>query len=87
MDIIRHDIDKFNNGTSVYKRIKRIHISSEELPKTRLGKNPSLPFTFADGTKTKRTEKRRRKSQQGILTLKNLYRIGNRKHSRCQRPL
>ena len=38
MDIIRQDIDKFNKVTSVYKRIKRIHISSEELPKTRLGK-------------------------------------------------
>ena len=36
--IIRQDIDKFNRITSVYKRIKRIHISSEELPKTRLGK-------------------------------------------------
>ncbi|MCL2132462.1 MAG: AMP-binding protein, partial [Lentimicrobiaceae bacterium] len=38
MEIIRQDIDKFNKETSVYKRIKRIHISSEELPKTRLGK-------------------------------------------------
>jgi long-chain acyl-CoA synthetase len=37
-EIIRQDIDKFNKSTSVYKRIKRIHISSEELPKTRLGK-------------------------------------------------
>jgi long-chain acyl-CoA synthetase len=37
-EIIRQDIDKFNKVTSVYKRIKRIHISSEELPKTRLGK-------------------------------------------------
>jgi long-chain acyl-CoA synthetase len=38
MEVIRQDIDKFNKITSVYKRIKRIHISSEELPKTRLGK-------------------------------------------------
>jgi len=38
LEIIRQDIDKFNKETSVYKRIKRIHISSEELPKTRLGK-------------------------------------------------
>jgi len=37
-EIIRQDIDNFNKITSVYKRIKRIHISSEELPKTRLGK-------------------------------------------------
>jgi len=38
LEIIREDIDKFNKTTSVYKRIKRIHIYSEELPKTRLGK-------------------------------------------------
>ena len=38
VETIRKDIDKFNRITSVYKRIKRIHISSKELPKTRLGK-------------------------------------------------
>jgi len=38
LETIRKDIDKFNKITSVYKRIKRIHISSKELPKTRLGK-------------------------------------------------
>jgi len=37
-EIIRQDIDNFNKETAVYRRIKRIHISSEELPKTRLGK-------------------------------------------------
>jgi long-chain acyl-CoA synthetase len=38
VETIRNDIDSFNKITSVYKRIKRIHISSEDLPKTRLGK-------------------------------------------------
>ena len=37
-EIIRQDIEKFNKITSIYKRIKRIHIYSEDLPKTRLGK-------------------------------------------------
>ena len=37
-ETIRKDIEKFNLSTSVYKRIKRIHISSSDLPKTRLGK-------------------------------------------------
>lgn len=36
--LIKEDIATFNQGTSSYKRIKRIHIVSEEIPKTRLGK-------------------------------------------------
>jgi len=38
LETIRKDIEKFNLSTSVYKRIKRIHITSGDLPKTRLGK-------------------------------------------------
>ena len=58
MEIIRQDIDKFNKITSVYKRIKRIHISAENLPKTRLGKIQRfcLPSLIKE-TKTKAQEK------------------------------
>jgi len=56
-EIIRQDIDKFNKSTSLYKRIKRIHISSEELPKTRLGKIQRfcLP-SLMEQVKTKTTD-------------------------------
>ncbi|MEG2070423.1 MAG: AMP-binding protein [Bacteroidales bacterium] len=37
-DLIKEDIAKFNTEVAPYKRIKRFHIVSEELPKTRLGK-------------------------------------------------
>ena len=58
LEIIRQDIDKFNKETSVYKRIKRIHISSEELPKTRLGKIQRfhLPTLMEQKTKPQNNE-------------------------------
>ena len=58
LEIIRQDIDKFNKETSVYKRIKRIHISSEELPKTRLGKIQrfNLPLLMEQKTKNQTQE-------------------------------
>lgn len=37
-ELIREEIETFNKETSPAKRIKRINIISEELPKTRLGK-------------------------------------------------
>ncbi|MFH1121011.1 MAG: AMP-binding protein [Bacteroidota bacterium] len=38
-DIIRHDlIEPFNNSVSEYKKLMRFYLTSEELPRTRLGK-------------------------------------------------
>jgi long-chain acyl-CoA synthetase len=58
LELIRQDIDKFNKVTSVYKRIKRIHISSEELPKTRLSKIQRfcLPTLMEQKTKAQNAE-------------------------------
>ncbi|MBK6345366.1 MAG: AMP-binding protein [Bacteroidales bacterium] len=38
-DIFRHDlIEPFNNSVSAYKKLMRFYLTSEELPRTRLGK-------------------------------------------------
>ena len=70
LELIRQDIDKFNKTTSVYKRIKRIHISSEELPKTRLGKIQrfSLP-SLMENIKTKVQENEEVTNQSKVYQL------------------
>ena len=37
-EAVRPEIEEYNRGAMAYKRIKRFHVVSQELPKTRLGK-------------------------------------------------
>ena len=54
-EIFKNMIAEFNKKTNSYKRIKRFHIFSEELPKTRLGKLRRFQFpTLIDDNKEKK---------------------------------
>lgn len=62
-EFFKDEISKYNKETPPYKRIKQIHIVSEELPKTRVGKIQrfKLPYlavgrTAADNSDNSKTE-------------------------------
>jgi len=56
-EYIKEDIAKYNKEVSPYKRIKQFHITSREIPRTRLGKIQRFKLaSFASQTKEKRNE-------------------------------
>jgi long-chain acyl-CoA synthetase len=56
-EYIKEDIAKYNKEAPSYKRIKQFHITSKELPRTRLGKIQRFKLpAFASQQKEKKTE-------------------------------
>ena len=62
--LLREEFTQFNKGTMSYKKIKKFHIISRELPRTRLGKIQRhllpdyLPLNFSIQKKEEKEEKR-----------------------------
>ncbi len=58
-EYIKEDVAKYNKETPSYKRIKQFHITSKELPRTRLGKIQRFKLSaFAFQQKEKKTEEK-----------------------------
>ena len=70
-DLIKKAVIDFNNLVSPYKRIKRFHIISEELPKTRLGKIQRFKLKEFVADKIIQQEKSNKKYSEQYLLLKS----------------
>jgi long-chain acyl-CoA synthetase len=70
-DLIKKAVIDFNNLVSPYKRIKRFHIISEELPKTRLGKIQRFKLKEFVADKIIQQEKSNKKYSEQYMLLKS----------------
>ncbi len=71
-ETIRPEIEEYNKNAMSYKRIKRFHIISQELPKTRLGKIQRFKLDDLINTETreKKTEDLSQKSETYLMLKK-----------------
>ncbi len=78
-EIIKNLVIEFNTKVASYKRLKRFHIVSEELPKTRMGKIQRFKLCELVEIQEKRTADQQKEYPKNYLLLKEFveYETGN----------